>query len=229
MKILRGAGFFFGTLVIYLGVPLLGWGIDDLGGFFFARQRLGYAAVIAIFSLAVGYQGVAGPEGIRSGRGEGGKLVRRQSLVRVVVILLMYSAFLFLPSADRHSLWVMAENPVLQLAGLLPLGLGCALIFWSGVALGRMYSAEVTIQTQHQLITTGLYRYIRHPRYLGIIVYATGLSLVFRSWIGLAAIIPLLTILLFRIKDEEALMSKEFGQAWDTYCKRSWRLLPLVY
>jgi protein-S-isoprenylcysteine O-methyltransferase Ste14 len=102
------------------------------------------------------------------------------------------------------------------------------LIFWSGLALGRLYSPEVTIQKNHRLITDGPYRHIRHPRYLGGMIQGIGLSLLFRSWIGLALTFLFIVIVSFRIKDEEALMSREFGEEWETYCKKSWRLIPFI-
>ena len=94
------------------------------------------------------------------------------------------------------------------------------LIIWSGLALGRLYSPEVTIQKDHHLVTDGPYRLIRHPRYVGGIIQGIGLSLLFRSWIGLVLTCLFVAIILFRIKDEEALMSKEFGQEWETYCQK---------
>jgi protein-S-isoprenylcysteine O-methyltransferase Ste14 len=100
---------------------------------------------------------------------------------------------------------------------------------WSRAALGRMYSGEITIQQSHHLITTGLYRYIRHPLYLGMTSSVLGLSFLFRSWIGLAVMIPILVGLLLRMKDEEAMLHKEFGREWETYCKQSWRLIPYLY
>jgi protein-S-isoprenylcysteine O-methyltransferase Ste14 len=124
---------------------------------------------------------------------------------------------------------VMFEGQAMRWPGLVLAGLGFALIFWSGFALGRLYSADVTIQKNHRLITSGPYRYIRHPRYLGAFLVAIGLAILFRSWVGLAAGVLFLGVLLFRIKDEETLLRREFGQEWETYCKRSWRLLPYFY
>jgi protein-S-isoprenylcysteine O-methyltransferase Ste14 len=43
----------------------------------------------------------------------------------------------------------------------------------------------------------------------------------FQSWIGLAASVPFLGVLLFRINDEETLMQAEFGSDWEAYCQRS--------
>jgi len=87
----------------------------------------------------------------------------------------------------------------------------------------------VTLHKEHRLITDGPYRYIRHPRYLGGIVQGIGLSLLFRSLIGLVLTSVFLLISLFRIQDEEALMQGAFGAAWMDYCKKSWRLMPFIF
>ena len=78
-------------------------------------------------------------------------------------------------------------------------------------------------------LTSGLYRHLRHPRYLGVQAAALGLALLFRSWIGLGLNVPLLAVLLFRIRDEEALLRETFGPEWDAYCQHSWRLIPHLY
>jgi protein-S-isoprenylcysteine O-methyltransferase Ste14 len=229
MRALRGLGSVIYTLVLYLGVPLLGWGLDDLRGFFSVNPRLGYALLILGFGLAVGYQVSSSLEGIRGSKGREGKLVARQHIVRVVVVLLLVGALFFLPFADRRNIGVMIDNQAARWAGLVLFGLGCGLVFWSSVALGRLYSPEVTVQESHHLVTSGLYRHIRHPRYLGAVLLGFGLFLTFRSWIGLVLNSAFIGIILFRIQDEEALMHREFGQEWEAYCEHSWRLIPFVY
>jgi protein-S-isoprenylcysteine O-methyltransferase Ste14 len=229
MKVLRSLGFLITTLVMFLGLPLLGWGFDDFYGFFSLHQRLGYAVVVLMLGFAAAYQAYDNPEGNRSGRGEKDKLVKRQSIVRYVVVFLLYAALFFLPYTDRRGIGLINDEHMIRWAGLICFAFGIVVVFWSGIALGRLYSAEVTLQKNHQLITSGPYRYIRHPRYLGGIVYAMGLSLLFRSWIGLVGVILALGVFMLRIRDEEALMQAEFGQAWESYCQRSWRLIPFIY
>jgi hypothetical protein len=56
-------------------VPLLGWGIDDISGFFSLNQRSVYAVLVTVLGLAFGYQAFDNPEGIRGNRGEESKLV----------------------------------------------------------------------------------------------------------------------------------------------------------
>ncbi len=229
MKYLRAIGAFITTLLVYLGLPLFGWGINDLPGFFSSCPRFGYAVLLLFLALAVGCQAINAPEGFRGTRGNKSKRLQRQSIVAAGLIIILFGALIFLPLADRNGVGVMIGNQAVRWSGLILSGLGFVLIFWSGVALGKMYSAEVTIQKNHQLVTTGLYHNIRHPRYLGVIFIAVGLSTLFRSWIGLVVSIPLLVVLLFRIKDEEALLSEEFGLEWEAYCKQSWLLIPYLY
>lgn len=229
MKFLRLIMFFIATLLIYLGVPMLGWGLADLGGFFSSAARLGYALVVGLFSLAVGVQAYTSTQGIRGGKGDESKFVFRQRIVRVVLVLSLYIALFIIPFFDRRGMLVLSEGSFIRYLGLALSALGYALVYESGVALGRQYSADVTIQAGHQLVTKGIYHFIRHPRYLGVIALSLGVSCVFRSWIGLIATIFFLAILLFRIKDEEAVLYKEFEGDWEAYCKRSWRLLPFIY
>jgi len=229
MRFLRLSLFFVATLLIYLGVPLLGWGLGDLGGFFSSAPRLGYAVIVGMFSLAVGVQAYDSTQGIRGGKGEEGKFVFRQRLVRIGLVLSLYIALFFIPFFDRHGIGVFGDSSIARWLGAVLSALGFTLVFWSGLALGRQYSADVTIQEGHHLITNKVYRYIRNPRYLGVIALSIGVSCIFRSWIGLVASLFFLIILLYRIKDEETLMHTEFGGEWEAYCQRSWRLIPYLY
>jgi protein-S-isoprenylcysteine O-methyltransferase Ste14 len=229
VKLIRAVTFFIATLLIYLGVSLLGWGFDDLMGYFSQAPRLWYAVTVGLFSLAVGVQAYGSTEGIRGGSGEKSKFVFRQRVVRVGLVLSLYIALFFIPFCDRRGIAVFNDGDIARWLGVGLSVLGYGLIFWSGLALGKQYSADVTIQTDHHLITGGIYRFIRHPRYLGVIALSVGISCVFRSWIGLAASVIFLGVLLFRIRDEEAVMHKEFGIEWESYCVHSWHLIPYIY
>ena len=106
---------------------------------------------------------------------------------------------------------------------------GFTLVFLSELTLGRQYSADVTIQKEHQLITLGVYGPIRHPRYLGVIALSIGIFCIFRSWIGLISSVIFLVIPLYGIRDEEDTLHKEFGKHWETYCMHPWCLIPYVF
>lgn len=229
MTVFRCLGFFVTTILMYLGLPLLGWGLGDLGGFFAAGPRLVYGLAVLTLGVAVGWQAIRSPEGIRGGKGREEKRVGRQNVVRIIVIALMVVALLFLPFADRRRIAALTRGSTLRWVGVLLFTLGISLVFWSGVALGRLYSGDVTLQEDHRLVTHGPYRYVRHPRYTGAILLAFGLVLTFNSWIGLLGSTGFVGIVLFRIQDEEALMEEAFGREWEAYCEQTRRLLPFVY
>jgi protein-S-isoprenylcysteine O-methyltransferase Ste14 len=95
--------------------------------------------------------------------------------------------------------------------------------------LGRRFSGLVAIQPGHELVTDGPYRYVRHPSYLGMMLGLVGWALVFRSATGLAASALALLVLAVRIGDEEALLASQFGEPYEAYRRRSWRLVPGLY
>ncbi len=225
MNYAHGVLHFFLTLLVYLGLPILGWGAGDLKGFFAEPARLGLALFVLVSALLAGYQGMVIPE--RQDQKE--KRVARQTVYLIVIQLLGLAFMLTLGFCDRRGIAVLPEGEGIRIAGLVLAVLGGGIMFWSVLALGRQYSAEVTIQKEHRLITAGLYGLIRHPRYLGLTVLVLGSALVFRSWIGLAADLLLLGTLLWRISDEEKLMQGEFGEAWKAYAARTKRLLPWVW
>ncbi len=229
MKYLRAFLLSLIVVIPILGLLLLGWGIDDLQGFLSIYPRLGYVVVVVTVGLAEGYQAIDGSVGSPLSKGDESKRVRRQRVLFYLALLFQHAILFFLPFADRRDIGVMMVGQESRWLGLVLCGLGITMISWSRFTLGRMYTAEVTIQKSHQLITTGLYRYIRNPIYLGVIAHALGLSFLFRSWIGLVAMIPIVAFFLVRIKDEEGVLQKEFGSEWEAYCKRSWRLVPYLY
>jgi protein-S-isoprenylcysteine O-methyltransferase Ste14 len=229
MKLLRAAGIFFSTAVVYSAPSLLGWGAGHLPAFFASAPRVAYTVCLLVFSLLVGIQAYHSLEGIQDSPGRKETLIRRQTQVGALLVGLLVLGMFLLPFTSRKNIAVFPEYPVIGWVSVLFCGLGYLLIFWSGWALGRQYSAEVVLQKDHQLITSGPYRLIRHPRYLGIVCLSLGLTLLFHSWIGLGISAIVLGLLLYRIWDEERLLRGQFGAAWQMYVHHSWRLIPYLF
>ncbi len=78
-------------------------------------------------------------------------------------------------------------------------------------------------------MTDGIYRRIRNPSYLGLLVNSVGWALAFRSGVGVLLVVLTMIPLVARIRSEEALLRAQFGAEYDAYCARTWRLLPGVY
>jgi len=212
-------------IILFAGLPLVGWGIADLPGFTAHPARLGYIVLVILLQAFVA---IRFP---RTGQnqGDGVKLVQRQRLAVLLLQVLSIAIIIVAPYTDRHATAVIDEPDLIRWLGLVLFGFGFLVVSWAEAVLGKQFSVQVTIQEGHQLVTGGLYRFVRHPRYLGIMTFNLGIALVFRSWLALILVAILLVVLLWRIHDEEALMRQEFGAEWDSYAKKSWRLIPYVY
>jgi hypothetical protein len=117
MKILRAVTFCAFTGLLYSDIPLLGWGLDDLAGYFSNAACMGYAVMVGLFSLAAGLQAFNSTEGIRGRKGEADKFVFRQRIVRVVLVLSLYIALFFIPLFDRHAIGVFDDESLVRWLG----------------------------------------------------------------------------------------------------------------
>jgi protein-S-isoprenylcysteine O-methyltransferase len=112
--------------------------------------------------------------------------------------------------------------------GLFVLGL---IIRWIAIVhLGRFFTVNVAIAEDHQLITTGPYRYVRHPSYTGTLLIFLGFGLCMLNIFSLAAIfLPITAAFLWRMHVEEAALRQAFADRYQTYAASTPRLIPLVY
>ncbi|MGD1017649.1 MAG: isoprenylcysteine carboxylmethyltransferase family protein [Roseiarcus sp.] len=130
--------------------------------------------------------------------------------------------------SDRLDLFVVGGDGT-RWVGVLLSAVGGALRIAPVFALGERFSGLVAIQPGHELVTDGLYRRIRNPSYLGLLIGTLGWSLAFRSIVGVLLTALLVVPLVARMKAEEALLGERFGEAYAAYRARTWRLVPWVY
>ncbi len=98
--------------------------------------------------------------------------------------------------------------------------------FWRSHAdLGRQWSATLEIRQEHELITKGIYRRMRHPMYLAIWLSTLAQPLLIQNWIAGLAVIPAFALMYFvRVPREEVMMQETFGEAWRDYAAKTPRL-----
>lgn len=96
--------------------------------------------------------------------------------------------------------------------------------------LGKFFTVNLAIDSEHRLIETGFYKYIRHPSYTGSLLSFLGLAVYFNNWICLPVIlIPVISVFIFRINIEEKLLEQQPGLNYGEYIKHTKRLIPFVY
>jgi protein-S-isoprenylcysteine O-methyltransferase Ste14 len=212
-------------ILIFIGLPVVVWGVKDVQGFIGHPARLGYAGIAALLQILV----VIWLPEVGSSHGKGKKISLRERLTLVPLQVIPLAVVTAAPYSDHHNIAVLGEFETIRYLGLILFSLGFIGMHWAEASLDKQFSVYVTIQDDHKLVTHGLYRYLRHPRYLGIIIFNIGISLVFRSWLALIFVAALTLVLIWRIHGEEVLMHQEFGTDWEAYSQKSWRLIPFVY
>lgn len=105
------------------------------------------------------------------------------------------------------------------------------IIRWTAIIqLGKMFTVDVAIDNEHQLKTTGLYKAIRHPSYLGLMLIICGITICMANILAYAVVlIPIFLALNYRIKVEERALSEAFGYDYEQYKKTTARLIPGIY
>ena len=101
-------------------------------------------------------------------------------------------------------------------------------LFWRSHAdLGRNWSVTTELREEHELVTSGVYKRIRHPMYAALLLIFLAQPLFVHNWIaGPAGPLAFAVMYFIRAPYEEAMMRERFGDAYDDYCARSGRLWP---
>ena len=81
-----------------------------------------------------------------------------------------------------------------------------------------------------QLVTGGIFRYIRHPHYTSLLIVGYGLAFFFYSVAALLIATIAVPIMIWSIIDEEKLLTRQYGDAYKEYMKQvPWRLIPKIF
>ncbi|KVN85337.1 isoprenylcysteine carboxyl methyltransferase [Burkholderia ubonensis] len=204
--------------LVYLGLAVLG-----SGGFaaFFSHPALTVVAIATIVMTVVA--------AFSSGNLSAGEREDRGNRWVLAAFGAIGFAAAYLPAlTDRLDVWTL-DGETLRWAGVALYIAGGALRLWPVFVLGRRFSGLVAIQPGHTLVTDGIYRVIRNPSYLGLLVNSLGWALAFRAGVGVLLTVLTIPPLVARIRSEEALLRAHFGAEYDAYCARTWRLIPGVY
>ncbi len=119
------------------------------------------------------------------------------------------------------------HSAALQVLGCVLLGCGLGLAAWARIYLGRNWGMPMSQKDKPELVTSGPYRYVRHPIYSGILLgmLGTGIATSLYWFIGLAVVGA---YFIYSATVEERLMSASFPQAYPAYRARTKMLVPFL-
>jgi protein-S-isoprenylcysteine O-methyltransferase Ste14 len=208
---------------VYQGIALLclrHWGsitpwsdLDFLSGGFFALN-----AILLVYEIRFNRGILESREKLREASG----LNYDPATIRSGSLFAVGELSVFLDYGHWH-LMPALRLPGLQFAGVALYACAMAGLMWTDTCLVRHFQGDLN---QRQLMTTGPFAIVRHPRYAGLLLAKLGFSLLFAS--GFAWISLLASILLVRrrIRLEEAHLREIFGPSYSSYMETTPRLIP---
>lgn len=108
--------------------------------------------------------------------------------------------------------------------------LGVIIRWWAIIHLGRFFTIDVSIASDHRVIDSGPYRYVRHPSYTGALLAFVGFGLTLGNWASFFALVTtVVLVFLHRIRVEERALAAALPAEYPGYMQRTSRLVPGLY
>jgi protein-S-isoprenylcysteine O-methyltransferase Ste14 len=125
---------------------------------------------------------------------------------------------------------ILLFSPYLSILGFVIILIGLSIRLIAIRTLAEQFTYTVKIINNHKLITTGIYKYIRHPSYLGQSLIFLGSGIAFSNWLSILFLfMPNFIAALYRISIEEKVLIDYFSNQYNEYIKRTKLLIPWIY
>lgn len=121
-----------------------------------------------------------------------------------------------------------SSNQTIRIIGLIFYLIFSWIQIWAFKALGENYSQDIAIKKDHQLVTNGPFKVIRHPQYLSQILLDLGGAIATLSFILAPLAIIEIPFLFMRASLEDKLMEKHFGESFKSFKKRTGQIFPFI-
>jgi protein-S-isoprenylcysteine O-methyltransferase Ste14 len=159
-----------------------------------------------------------------------GKGSRDRDRATRVLIALTLGAAIGLALVARSAAPTLRVPSALRTAGVVVMWLGLATRVWAVATLGGAFRTTVEVDPGQAVVSSGPYRWVRHPSYSGLLLILAGFGLALGNWLSLGAclVVPLPAIVR-RIHVEEAELNRVLGDAYRSYQTETTRLIPRLW
>jgi len=187
------------------------------------RFRAAFTVLFATFAVIRAYYRI-------KARGNTLRKVQEKWLVPAEVLLglpFMLGGLLYIFHPQPLESTSVAIGAAWRWAGAGIFAASLILLTWAHADLGKNFSAELRIRTDHELVTGGLYRHVRHPMYTFFFFLVIGMGLLSANWlIGTGGVCAFIVIVSLRLHKEEEMMATRFGERYRQYAAVTGRFLP---
>jgi protein-S-isoprenylcysteine O-methyltransferase Ste14 len=128
--------------------------------------------------------------------------------------------------------WFRIEGtlPALTVIAIITYPLGLALRYVSVIHLGKHFTRDVEVSKTQTLVSTGPYRVLRHPLYLGLFLLTVSVPMFFSNWLmTIVSAVTMFTVLDHRMGIEEAMMEEVIGDPYLEWKRARYRFIPFIY
>ena len=152
---------------------------------------------------------------------------------KLIVSILASGSICLLPALGRREtfehlhLWILFAVGIAAGVGLGVLLSGLLLRSWAYLTLGRYFTWHVAVQNDQRVVRSGPFRFVRHPSYTGALLTYVFTGVFLHAWIA-AVIAPVALSVAFRrrIRLEEELLCRTFGEEYEDYRREVGALVP---
>jgi protein-S-isoprenylcysteine O-methyltransferase Ste14 len=151
------------------------------------------------------------------------------SKILIIAILgYIVSIVLYMLDVPWVSWTRLSMPPWLRWLGVIGAASSVLLVAWTHRALGRQYSAELAIQKDHVLVTTGPYARTRHPMYTALNMFSFSMAMMTSNLLVLLFAVLVIMPFPWIAKSEEQMLLETFGEDYREYMKRTGRFFPRI-
>ena len=149
----------------------------------------------------------------------------------IQVVFLLSWLLLFLTALpNQFQIGVVEPHLVFTALGIVLAAAGFLIRVVAMRTLGEFFTRTLRIREKHRVVSEGIYRRVRHPGYLGTILFFVGSGIATANFITtlliLAAILP---TFVRRIAVEERMLTGQLGEEYSAYQAKTWKLIPFVF
>lgn len=129
--------------------------------------------------------------------------------------------------------WLMRDNRldgrVCDMTGFAIGVIGLAICWVAQTTMGNAWRVGIDDKPGPGLVTTGIYRLVRNPTYLGLYLVNLGLFLIWPTPLTAAFCVVFYLLMEFQVRCEEGQLLRWYGEEYQRYAARTWRYLPWIY
>ena len=216
------AGFLNLFVILCLCLFLPAWSLDFWQGWLFLVCFFGPVLIITLYLLRR-------DPSLLQRRIKVGPIAEQRKNQKVVQTCASASfIFMFLVPGIGHRLHLSSVPTALVIIADVAIIVGLTIVFLV-FKENTFTSATIEIAENQKVISTGPYEVVRHPMYSGALIFLSFTPIALNSWWGVLALPPLVVAIIFRLLDEERLLTKNL-EGYSEYCESvQWRLVPRIW